>query len=200
MTEKIPRSELKIFQVGFNKCATRTISHFLKLNGLQVADWMRGELAISIRNAVRDGAKPLAEWPEVNVFSDMERVNAVDLIEGYRYFRELDAAYPQAKFILNTRHMESWIKSRHKHGDGAYTDAYRRFLGLADINEVFDRWRHDWLAHHLAVLEYFSGDRRSRLLILNIDAPDFAEMERFIGMPLDTSKWPHRGKTKEIAP
>ncbi len=189
----------RIFQIGFNKCATRSIGHFLKANGLTAADWMKGALAISIRDAVRDGTKPLAEWPDVNVFTDMERVSGVDLIEGYRYFKELDAAYPGAKFILNTRNMEDWIKSRHAHGKGGYTAAYRRFLGLSDNDQVFDRWRRDWLAHHLAVLDYFSGDKRAQLLIWDIDAPNFGEIERFVGSPLDTHEWLQYGKTVAVA-
>lgn len=191
--------KLRIFQIGFNKCATRSISHFFKRHGLETCDWAHGDLAVSIRDAVADGRKPLAEWPTVNVFSDMERINSRDPIEAYKYFRELDAAYPEAKFILNTRNTEAWIKSRHAHGDGAYTDAYRRFLGLPDVEAVFDYWRRDWLQHHLDVLDYFTDQRRARLFIWNIDSPDFSALEQFVGLALDSKYWAHQGRTTQIS-
>ncbi|MDJ0630819.1 MAG: sulfotransferase [Rhodobacter sp.] len=194
MQHVIP-SGTKIFQIGFNKCATRSISVFLRRHGFKTLDWAHGDLAVSIRDAVAAGRKPLAEWPDVNVFSDMERIQVRDPIEGYKYFRDLDAAYPGAKFILNTRNMEAWIKSRHAHGDGGYTEAYRKILGAPDAKSVFDHWRRDWLRHHLDVLDYFSADRRDRLFIWNIEAPDFAALERFVGVALDPAKWPHQGRT-----
>ncbi|OWU68413.1 sulfotransferase [Marinibacterium profundimaris] len=187
---------MKIIQIGFNKCATRAISHFFKRHGLQTADWMRGDLAKDIRQAVETGGVPLAPWPDVNVFSDMEYVHARDMTEGYRYFRDLHAAYPEALFILNTRNVEGWIRSRHKHGEGAYTSAYRRYYGYETDAETFDRWRLEWFRHHLAVLEYFSGPLRERLFVWDIDKPDWAQLQGKLDFQLDTDKWAVRGKTE----
>ncbi|MAC82266.1 MAG: hypothetical protein CML66_29925 [Rhodobacteraceae bacterium] len=189
-------SSRKIIQIGFNKCATRSISFFLKRHGLTTADWMHGDLAKNIRESVETGEVPLAAWPDVQVFSDMEYVHARHMAEGYRYFRELHAAYPDALFILNTRNVEGWIRSRHKHGDGAYTSSYRRYYGYKSDAEVWDRWRLEWFRHHLAVLEYFSGPLREQLFVWDIEAPDWAELEARLGFPVDANKWSVRGKTE----
>ena len=46
----------KIFQIGFNKCATRAISRFFHRHNLTTADWAKGELAQDIvRCAERHG-------------------------------------------------------------------------------------------------------------------------------------------------
>ena len=124
----------RIFQIGFNKCGTRSIGNFFKRHGLETADWALGDLARSIKADLAAGATPLRDWPDVNVFLDMEFVHPVHMIEGYKYFRELQAHYPDALFILNTRNGEAWIRSRNAHGKGSYTNAYRRFYGYDGID------------------------------------------------------------------
>jgi hypothetical protein len=185
----------KVFQIGFNKCATRSISHFFKRHGFEVADWERGEIARALKSDIDSGRAPLAAWDKVNVFTDMESVERGRIIEGYKYFRELASAYPQALFVLNTRNVETWIRSRHAHGKGAYTAAYAIFLGLGTDAEVFRYWRIDWFHHHLEVLRYFSELGRPRLFVWDIDSPDFVTLGQIAGMEFDPAKWPHRGKT-----
>ena len=130
---------------------------------------MEADLAKSIKADLAAGATPLRDWPDVNVFLDMEFVHPVHMIEGYKYFRELQAHYPDALFILNTRNGEAWIRSRNAHGKGSYTNAYRRFYGYDGIEQVFDRWRRDWHEHHAAVLSHFSGALSERLFVWDID-------------------------------
>ncbi len=191
-TNEPQASELRIFQIGFNKCATRSISHFLDLHGLRSEHWLCGKLAVSIRDAIQNGTKPLAEWPDANVFLDMEHIYDADgPIEGYKYFREIDLAYPEAKFILNTRNMEAWIRSRQKHDDGTYLEFYRNLYNVSEAEHVFAYWRRDWLSHHLEVLEHFSSEKSRQLLIWDIDAPDFSKIESFLDIPVDSKKWPH---------
>lgn len=185
----------RIFQIGFNKCGTRSISHFFKRHGLVTADWALGDLAKSIKADLEAGDALLQNWPDVNVFSDMEYVHAVKMIEGYKYFRELHTQFPDAMFILNTRNGEAWIKSRDGHGDGAYTSAYRRYYGCDTVEQVYDRWRIDWYEHHAAVLNYFSGPLANRLFVWDIDRPDFDGLQKKLTFELKTDFWTQRGKT-----
>lgn len=189
---------MKIFQIGFNKCGTRSISHFFNRHGLKAADWERGKLARAIRDDLSVGRKPLSDWKDTQVFTDMEQVNAHDIIEGYREFRALDEAYNDALFILNTRNGEAWIRSRHAHGAGAYTSAYRRYFGLDTDAEVFDHWRRDWYKHHAEVLDYFLPDRGHRLFIWDIDSPDFEGLQNKVGFNIQTNLWLQRGKTASV--
>lgn len=187
---------MKIFQIGFNKCGTRSISHFFKRHGLTTADWERGEIAKSIREDVASARLPLSDWSDRQVFSDMEFVTARDIFEGYREFRALASAYEDALFILNTRNGEAWIRSRHSHGDGGYTEAYRRFLRLETHEQVFERWRRDWYSHHADVLEYFSGELANRLFVWDIEAPDFKQLQTKVNFEIKREFWIQRGKTK----
>jgi hypothetical protein len=154
-----------------------------------------GELAKSIKVDLAAGETPLQNWPDVNVFSDMEYVHAINMIEGYKYFRELQTHFPDALFILNTRNSEAWIRSRHRHGNGAYTNAYRRYYDCHTVEDVFDRWRIDWYEHHAAVLNYFSGALADRLFVWDIDRPDFDILQKKLPFPLRTDLWTQRGKT-----
>ena len=185
----------RIFQIGFNKCGTRSIKVFFKGHGLETAQWKQGDLAKSIKADLAAGATPLQDWPDVNVFLDMEFVHPVHMIEGYKYFRELQAHYPDALFILNTRNGEAWIRSRNAHGKGSYTNAYRRFYGYDGIEQVFDRWRRDWHEHHAAVLSHFSGALSERLFVWDIDRPDFDALQKRVPFTLRTGLWTHQGKT-----
>lgn len=75
---------MKIFQIGFNKCGTRSISTFFKRHVLRTTDWAHGDLAKSIKSDVEAGQPPLGQWTETDVFSDMEYVHAVRMIECQR--------------------------------------------------------------------------------------------------------------------
>ena len=44
--------------------------------------WARKNLAKSLKADLTAGIKPLENWPDVNVFSDMESVSVHDMIEG----------------------------------------------------------------------------------------------------------------------
>ena len=185
----------RIFQIGFNKCGTRSIDRFFRLHDLKTVHWAGGDLAKSLKADLTAGIKPLENWPDVNVFSDMESVSVHDMIEGYKYFPELQAHYPDALFILNTRNSEAWIRSRNAHGAGSYTNQYRRFYGYDNIESVFNRWRRDWYEHHAAVLSYFSGALSEHLFVWDITQPDFDTLQKRVPFTLRTEFWSHRGKT-----
>ena len=68
--------------IGFNKCGTRSIDRFFRLHGLKTMKWARKNLAKSLKADLTAGIKPLENWPDVNVFSDMESVSVHDMIEG----------------------------------------------------------------------------------------------------------------------
>ena len=101
--------------------------------------WARKNLAKSLKADLTAGIKPLENWPDVNVFLDMESVSVHDMIEGYKYFPELQAHYPDALFILNTRNSEACASSDARTGCPAHHRAAPPAL--------------DWQAHR-------QGDRR----------------------------------------
>lgn len=98
----------KFFQIGFNKCGTTFIARLFDMNGIPAAHWLEGALAEDIAFARLTGTRPLARWAQTVAFTDMESVRFLNMpiIEAFRDFAFLDAHYPGAVFLLNTRRIE----------------------------------------------------------------------------------------------
>jgi hypothetical protein len=127
-----------IFQIGFNRCGTSSISHFFNKNGYKAAHWEKGTIAVGMELArLRD--EPLLTYcKEYDVYTDLEKVNLWRLpklkwrypifrkylketdqtpvnappIYAFKYFKKLEKQYPNSRFIFNTRDRDNWIQSR----------------------------------------------------------------------------------------
>jgi hypothetical protein len=163
-------SDLRVFVIGFNKCATKAFHQFFSYNGLKSVHWENNVLAQDMWAQITGGKDPTGLHPGVQVFSDMECVTDLDLppIEIYLHFRELYNWHPDAKFILNTRAVDAWIISRIYHMDGRYLDAWKHHYATRDVFDVIDRWRQSWAEHHAAVREFFA-DKPDSLLEFDVD-------------------------------
>lgn len=161
----------KVFCVGFNKTGTTTLHRlFSDQLGLRSAhnprwtDW----------SFVRDSAN----LDRYDVFTDGECPS----------LRDLDALYPDAKFILNTRPLAHWVLSRHKaveRSKAAVRWALTKYVPLGLVARIINRWVLDngpramarWIAirntYHAHVLRYFE-DRPEKLLVVNIEDEDAA--------------------------
>lgn len=166
---KGPECRAKFFQIGFNKCGTTFIARLFDMNAIPAAHWLEGALADDIAYARLTGAKPLARWADrITAFTDMESVRFLNMpvIEAFRDFALLDAHYPGAVFLLNTRRVEDWIASRYLHRDGDYARSVAADRGVA-LGDLADLWAADWEAHLTAARRHF-GDR-PEFLEIDID-------------------------------
>lgn len=179
----------KIFQIGFNRCATRAIEQFFAGHGYQTAHWEFGNLAKDLEADLAAGRRPLLNWQDTDVFTDMEFLTESTHIEGFRHFRKLYWAYPDALFILNTRNIENWLRSRIKHADGFFLTAYQNQKGYSSKGRVIDDWRKNWLRHHLDVMDFFTKNRRKQLFIWNIRNPNFKHLSNLLGRRFDPDHW-----------
>ena len=114
------------------------VHDYFKANGITSVHWRANTLAMALhRNQLAD--QPLLSGIEDwTAYTDMicipgtpwERSNsdAMPLIEGCRLFRELHRDYPEALFILNTRDPMQWVRSRLKHDQGRFAEAYLKAL------------------------------------------------------------------------
>ena len=75
--------------------------------------WAEGALAEDIAWSKLTGVKPLQPWADTVAFTDMESVRFLNMpiIEAFKDFALLDAHYPGAVFMLNTRRVEDWINA-----------------------------------------------------------------------------------------
>jgi hypothetical protein len=189
-------SSVKVFQVGFNKCATRTLAQFFLDNGHAAVHYKGGRLAWNVQSCKEEGSKPLAKWDDQVLFSDMEYVSADELIESYKDFAYLDQWYPDAYFILNTRRVGPWMLSRMRHDAGDYLLRYMAVYGVENPLDALKRWQEDWDTHIPAVRAYFA-DRPGKLLEFDIDQDSPEKIVTFFKgvLELDPEKWGHVGRT-----
>ncbi len=152
------RLPMKIFQIGFNKCGTATIHHYLRSNGVSSVHWDGGRLARRMFANLADGHDLLAGYEAFDAFSDMEYLDANGtFLEAYKLFPYLAAQYPDAVFILNTRDREDWIRSRLRHSNVTYAARQRAYHKSKSVDELVAVWRGEWERHHRRVLQFFAG-------------------------------------------
>jgi hypothetical protein len=184
----------KVFQIGFNKCGTRTVHRFLQLNGFHAVHWDRGHLARSIYRNLTNRDSLISGYEQFDAFSDMEHVTTEFAFEAYKLFPLLAEEFPDALFLLNTRDREDWIRSRLEHRDGAYATKWKAVLGIEDDARLADFWRADWDRHHEHVTTFFT-QRSLRFLKFDIanDSPE--SIARFFpDCRFDLSAYRMRGK------
>jgi hypothetical protein len=164
----------KIFQIGFNKCGTTSLHVFFQKNNIPSIHWHDGRLAKTMYDNYKHGQKLLSkEYSKYTAFFDME-----NCLEGIYIaqllFKKLDKEYPGAKFILNTRNKEKWIKSRLQH-NLPFCNKPTKYITVCALlnnvseNEMVSKWRHEWDEHHAAVKKYFKY-RPQDLLIFDIES------------------------------
>ncbi|HEY8698306.1 MAG TPA: sulfotransferase [Rhizomicrobium sp.] len=135
---------MRIFQIGFNRCGTRTLSRFFRDNGLQTVHWDEGRLARRLFYNLEEGRPLIDGYADRDVFTDMEMLTSKVYLEGYKLFPILARENPDATFILNTRDRERWIQSRLAHGAGNYLQRYMHAHDLDSETGVIRHWTASW--------------------------------------------------------
>jgi hypothetical protein len=188
----------KVFQIGFNKCGTRSLNSFFEENGLLAVHWQAGRLALQIQSNVDAGRLATEGLPNAVFYSDLEGPKRHPrLIEAFKLFDRIYEAEPSAYFILNTRNIDRWIASRMNHDEGGYAQRHLRRLGLGSLSELEEHWRRDWITHHERVLDFFK-DKKTQLLVFDIERQDGTDLVKFFKKDflLKSKHYRQRGKTK----
>lgn len=179
---------------------------FFEANGLTSIHYDYGGIARTISNNTKKKIVPLlGKYESFDFLCDMEFVCDWDHpVKGVtsafsQNYRDLDKAYPGAKFILNTRNILKWLNSRANHGDGVYMKRYMNIYNET-YDQVIARWARDWNIHHTNVLEYFQN-REEDLLVLDLETgvgQCRKTLEEFFGDSFDYSYFGHTHKTKVL--
>lgn len=175
----------RFFQVGFNRCGTTAIAEVFSRHPYNTVHhtYMRdGEvrnIALDIAGNINSGSLPLAGMDQIDVFTDVEYVASDCIVEGYKFFRSIEEAYPEMRFILNVRRRDDWILSRSKFG--TYPGRYADYLQV-DRDEVITHWERDWDAHIADVQQCVPEEK---LLLWDIDAPDYSAISAFVGFNVE---------------
>jgi len=165
---------MKVFQIGFNKCATLSLHEFFKKNGHKSVHWDDGKWN-SIFHSNHIKLKPLCDGHDDVIFWS-------DLTYLQRHFETFAIQYPDAKFIYNTRPLDDWIKSRHSHyskldKQKIWIDQFK--LDQRKIN-LEQYWRSEVAIYEHRLFEYFSGIHSNRLLIFDIMKDKGSKISNFL--------------------
>jgi hypothetical protein len=212
----------RVFQIGFNRCGTKSLYSFFRKNGYRSVHWANGKLAEGMELA-RLEEKPLLHYVgRWDVYTDMERVahrrffrgpvlnkllrlkgkDKLEIpIQAYRYFRTLDRQYPGSKFILNVRDVDLWVRSRLRF-EAADGGKYR-FCRHGDRAHESEKalvacWKEHWHEHIREVRDYFDG-RPDDLLTFHIERDSIHDLVAFFdraGYDLDPGHWGWRNRTR----
>lgn len=171
--------EVKIFVIGFNKCATSAIYHFLARQGIKSTHWQKnGEnLALAIEQRLDDPAELKHYLDKSTAYSDFVLSSDELMLEGNRHFRLFHELFPDAYFILNDRDPDRWVASRMAHRRGQFARRTAKFRGCS-VEDLPEIWKREREEHNRAVLSHF-GDS-DRLLHFRVDRDPVSKLVDFL--------------------
>jgi Sulfotransferase domain len=172
----------KVFCIGFHKTGTTSLYSALTTLGLHVTgsvgyDWSADKLA-------SDGAQLCIDT--------MKTYDAAEDMPWPHFYRELDAAYPGAKFILTSRDPQAWFRSIDNHFGHQATElnAFAYGRDHARARDDKDHWIRTYNTHNENVREYFR-DRPDDLLEMTLTKGDgWDKLSRFLGCEIPAKPFP----------
>ncbi len=180
---------MKIFGIGLSKTGTSSLAHALEILGYRTKDY------------------PGIERYEPG---DLSSIDA-RLLEAYdaltdtpipSFYRELDARYPGAKFILTVRNMDGWLLSCKKQFTEnlarAQNEAHNRLFMDLYGTTVYeeDKFRAGYERFVAGVLDYFKG-RPADLLVLDVTGGEgWEKLCPFLGKPVPDMPFPKANVTR----
>jgi len=172
----------KVFQIGFNKCGTRSLYKLFADNSIPALHWHtdQGKIAKKMLKNFLNGEKIIPkEYEKIIFFSDLEDVYNSNYLPifAYRFYREIFDQFPDAKFILNTRPLNDWLSSRVRHDDGKYLNHCLNMLKISKTELIKD-WKSHFLNHSAEVQDFFK-DKPGKLLTFNISTDDVNKVINF---------------------
>lgn len=193
------KNKYRIFQIGFNKCGTRTLFKFFQNNGINSVHYDKGLIAGSMYRHSRRG-EPIIDirYRDVTLFADIENIyKENNPLYGQYLFKEMDHQCHNSKFILNTRNKDNWLRSRILHENGKYLSIISTKLNISK-RDVVKLWSDEWDQHHLEVIDYFR-DRPNDLLIFNIERDPIEKLINFFNkeLKLNPRLYIHKGKSSD---
>lgn len=171
----------KVFCIGYAKTGTTTLKQTLRSLGYRVAGYNEFRAFATQDNITYEA---LAE----HAIKTMEDFDACQDSPWSILYRDLDAAYPDAKFIHVIRDSAAWIKSAKGDFSGHPNPLRQVIYGSLVPEGNEDGWVAAYEKHNREVTEYFAG--RDDFLQLRLEDLDFETVCRFIGEEYTGQKLP----------
>lgn len=178
------RDKPKVFCIGWHKTGTTTMGEAFLLLGYTVV------------GARLDFAKKLLNGDTGTVIEEAKKYDAFQDVPWAALFKELDAAYPNSKFILTTRDENKWLISAQKHFNNLNIPLHKWLYGKAVLvgNEMIYLKR--YREHNIEVVEYFK-DRPNDFLIMSLAKGDsWHKLCSFLNQSIPNKQFPFSNKGK----
>jgi hypothetical protein len=214
----VGRNRPKIFVIGLNKTGTTTLAHTLHLHGLRVGDQSTAErLAPEYLSG---------QWEPILAYCTTAQVFQDFPFSFPETYKQLDKAFPNAKFILSVRDSAAqWYASRKAHDERLAKRAglthFESIEDLKQIDYVYPGWGYDlysslgwslgnsdavraeWLERYEAwtqeVRTHFA-DRPGKLLEVNVGVrDDYRHLCTFLGLRPKLKAFPVRNASRARA-
>lgn len=183
-----------IFGVGLNKTGTTSLGAGLRLLGFRAfhhegEGLKSSEISRRVELAIHQGLAPLSGVPELASYDAFFDVRAVE-----DAFEKFDVAYPGSKFILHTRELEAWLRSREKHVERNVASG-RNTWTVVDV----EAWVEERRLQHERVRTYFA-DRPEDLLEIDITRvrDPWGELCPFLNVRRPTAEFPQLNKQPSV--
>lgn len=175
----------KVFFIGMNRTATKAFHELFRGSGYKsfhysCADVRTGEpiiLAREMEYNLNSYKHVLHRMSNADAYSDMFWHREDVWIDGVKMYKELHAQFPDAYFVLQTRNMYSWLKSKKTHKDGLYIQRCMEYHNL-DMNGMIDWFEKDRNDHEASVRKYFENN--SNFIDFDIDKDDIQTFIDFL--------------------
>lgn len=165
---------MKVFGIGLNKTGTSTLGEAGRLMGLRVATWDPALFRETIVEQKRDRLQ--------------RTIGANDLFNDFPYpllYRELDADYPGARFVLTRRASpEAWLKSIKAHAMRASPSSrtHEIVYGRRFPHGAEETYLNYYERHLREVREHFAGRDKDFLEICWEGEADWSRLATFLGV------------------
>jgi 3'(2'),5'-bisphosphate nucleotidase len=182
-------SKSKIFGIGLSKTGTTSLARALEILGYKTRDY----LGVTRYSSGDLSSIDLDEIETNDAFTDTPVPS---------FYRELDAHYPGAKFILTVRDMDGWLNSCKKQFtqklaeklNNASNQLFIDLYGCAVFDE--QNFRNGYAHFIRGVNEHFK-DRPDDLLIMDVAAGDgWEELCAFLKTPIPDIPFPRANVTR----
>jgi hypothetical protein len=179
-----------IFIIGFNRTATTALTRLFQESGIPAIHNDHQRLVARMLKNLSSGRKVFSGYDkQYRVFSDLVLASKGVIVEGNQFYIQMNRDYPNSLFLLNTRGLESWIRSRIRFNNGSFLRKQLDILGTDDLGQVERLWSMQRRNHEAEVREFFST-RPSKLLELNIETDDVPSLlSEFLSLPIDPQSW-----------
>ncbi len=193
-------SKKYIFQIGFNRCATKalfqafekvgikTLHHHFKPSKICPQQYLA---TLMYNNLFHTRQRQILQYEleDYQFFGDMEYVFYDNLLTFYTFFKEIEEQNIGSTFIMNIRNCEAWILSRIKMGRVPGMDNYY-YYNITE--EKLKSWVEHYFEHSLNVRDYFVYNKdvkkRSKFYVIPTDYKTITQLLQEMGLYHDNKE------------